>query len=602
MMNFPSAIALLSKDERKSALRLAPLIILRGFADMLGVAMIFPFLKILGTPELVDTNPYLSRVYGIGLFSSPESFVIAIGIAFILVLILTAALKVLTVYAVSRWLEERKYSISTRLLTVYLSQPYDFTLGRHSSELATNMLAETARVVSEVFRSISDIMLSVVTIVFMVTMLLVVDPTMTLLAIAVFSIIYAVLYLGVRRAMTRLGATILATNRMCYRVALEALAGGKQVRLLNRERSLLDSYRAAALRFARANATARIVRQVPRFVIELAAIGGIVIVTLVLMVRSGGAGSQGIASMLPVMGVFALALYRMLPAFQSGYAAIVSLRLSGAATEALRADLAHLPRLPALPEGRIEVLRFRESIALRGVGYTYPNASTPSLAKIDLRIPAGSSVGIVGHTGAGKTTLMDLILGLIEPSEGELLIDGKKLDHDQLRSWRANVGYVPQDIFLSDSSIAQNIAFGVPDDEIDEAQVRKAARMAQIEDFILNELPDGFETLVGERGVRLSGGQRQRISIARALYTEPEVIAFDEATSALDNDTESLVMGEIAKLVGQRTLIMVAHRLTTVRDCDMIVTLECGKVKSIGTYADLVKSDETLLSVVAGGR
>lgn len=602
MKNISTALSLLSRNEQKSALRLLPLVFLRGLSDVLGVALIFPFLKIMGSPQLISTNPYLSRAYEIGGFTSADSFVIAVGIGFVTVLILTSCLKILTTYAVSRWVEERKHSLATRLMTVYLRQPYEFMLSRHSSDLLTTMLSETVRVVNDVYRSLSEIALSLVTVVLMVIMLFIIDPVITLVAIGLFFALYAILFLTVRRMATRLGAVLLAENRTRFRIATEALSGGKQVRLLNRERSLIERYRPPSLRLAQANVKSNVLQQIPRFVIELVAICGVVLLTLIMMVRSGGVGSEGMAAVLPVIGVFALALFRMMPAFQKGYGAVVAFRLSGAAAEAIHADLSRMASLPALPKGPIEPMRFRDSIALRWVSYTYPNTTTPSLRDIDLTIPSGSSVGIVGQTGAGKTTLMDLILGLIEPTSGEFLIDGRKLDHDQLRSWRANVGYVPQDIFLSDATIAENIAFGMPRDEIDHDQVREAARMAQIEEFILKELPEGFETLVGERGVRLSGGQRQRISIARALYTKPEVIAFDEATSALDNDTESLVMGEIAKLAGQRTLIMVAHRLTTVRDCDMIVTLEWGRIKSIGTYDDLIKSDEGLLSVVSGGR
>lgn len=477
-----------------------PLIILSGFADMVGVAMIFPFLKILNEPGLIHSNQYLSYVYEYGAFQTADDFLIFIGVSFFSVLIATAALKILTVYVANRWLEGRIHSLSKRLLTVYLRQPYEAMLERNSSELVANMLSETGRVVSQIFRAFSEFVVSSVTLIFMVVLLLVVNPTVTILAMGAFSILYAILLLCVRRLTSRLGATILATNRVRHRLAWEALAGGKQVRLLNRERTLVESYAHPSIEFARANATSNTVRMAPRHIIESLAIGGTVLMTLVLMTRSGGIDSETMASIMPTLGVFVLAVYRMMPAFQRGYNAAVSLRLSNASAESILADFRSAANLPELPSASIQPLRFRESIEFRDVSYRYPGADSSGLRNINLTIKAGMSVGIVGRTGAGKTTLMDLILGLLEPTEGDILIDGRKLTPKEVRAWRTNVGYVQQDIFLSDATIAQNIAFGVPEDQIDRTRLRTAARMAQIEDYILNSLPEGYGTFVGERG------------------------------------------------------------------------------------------------------
>lgn len=599
MKSFSAALSLLSAKERRDGVWLLPLICVRGFADMIGVAIIFPFLKVITEPELVETNTYLAWAYSAFGFETIDVFVSALGLALIAVTILVALFKLFTNYIVLRWLELRVHAISSRLLTAYLRQPYEMLLRRHSSELVTLMMSETTRIVKEVYQPLADALISTVTLVFIVGLLVVVDPTITFFAILTLSIVYATVVLLVRRLSSRLGTTVLEMNRQRYRFATDSLTGAKQIRLLNREATMLQSYRGASKQFAEALATSRIVRTAPRFLVEGIMIGAGILLCLILLARNGGVSGTAVSETLPLLGLFAIAGFRMIPAFQKGYLSIVSLRLANAALDAVVNEFKDSAAFPALAKEPAEPLRFNRNIELRSLSYAYPGASAPSLCGLSLIIPAGSSVGIVGETGAGKSTLMDTLLGLLLPTEGQLLIDDAPLDHEMIRRWRANVGYVPQDIFLSDASIAENIAFGVPKDKIDGTRVREAARLAQIEQFIEKELPERFDTLIGERGVRLSGGQRQRISIARALYTEPEVIAFDEATSALDNATEASVMEEISRLAGSRTLIMVAHRLTTVRNCDMIVTLNGGRIEKVGTYDDLVGGHNSTLAPTA---
>ncbi|MEL6828558.1 MAG: ABC transporter ATP-binding protein [Pseudomonadota bacterium] len=582
-------LSILTSEERRSLLWLLPLICVRGFADMLGVALVFPFLTMISDPGIIQRDEYLSWIYDAGGFSTTDGFVVFVGGAFVLMVLFTAALKIVTVYCVNVWLEHRVHSLSHRLLATYLRQPYSFILTRNSNELVANMLSEVSRIVVDVFKPLTDVILAIVTLMFIIGLLIVVDPLVTFLAIGILGGLYAILFAVVRVLASRLGERLVAANRMRFRIAGEALAGGKQVRLLNRERALLDSYGAPSLMHAHANAKARLLRQTPRYVIEAIAIGGTVVLMLSLLSQNGGIGSESTASTLPLLGVFLLAGYRMMPALQNGYQSIVSLRVGSKALDVLRADLAHADMLPNLPQSTVKPKRLQKGIELRNVSFAYPGSEVASLRNINMTIPCGASIGIVGQTGAGKTTIMDLLLGLLLPSDGQFLVDGKELDDNEIRAWRANIGYVPQDLFLSDATLAQNIAFGIPNEQIDPTRLSEAAQAAQIEEFVLNELPDGFDTIVGERGVRLSGGQRQRISIARALYTRPGVIAFDEATSALDNETEARVMDQITSIAGTRTLIMVAHRLTTVRNCDTIVVMSNGEIEKITTYDQLTQ-------------
>ena len=326
----------------------------------------------------------------------------------------------------------------------------------------------------------------------------------------------------------------------------------------------------------------------PRHALEALAIGGILIVTLVLLTTESGEFSR----VFPVLVLFAFAGLRLLPAIQKLYSNVASLRFSGPALDALYADLEPTRAAVAVPlVTKGEPLPLRQRLELRNVTYTYPNAERPALSNLSLTIPAKSTVGFVGSTGAGKTTIVDVILGLLEPQKGEIVVDGVSITSENYHCWRQSIGYVPQHIFLADESVAANIALGAPPNKIDMQAVEEAARVAELHDFVIRELPQEYQTKVGERGVRLSGGQRQRIGIARALYHDPDVLLLDEATSALDNITERAVIDAVRNLAHRKTILIIAHRLTTVRICDELFLLERGRLKAQGTYSDLRKAD-----------
>jgi ABC-type multidrug transport system fused ATPase/permease subunit len=320
---------------------------------------------------------------------------------------------------------------------------------------------------------------------------------------------------------------------------------------------------------------------------------------MVLLLRADG----DLAAVLPTIGVFAFGTMRLMPAMQQVYGAFTNLRTGQRVLDDLHAEyttaLAELNARPRSAPGGAR-LPLREILELDDLSFAYPKAERPALRGVTLRIPAHSTVGIVGGTGAGKTTLIDLILGLLIPDSGEIRVDGRRLDRDTLRLWQQSLGYVPQSIYLVDDSVRANIAFGVPPGQIDDAAVERAARLAALHDFVTNELPEGYATVVGERGVRLSGGQRQRIGIARALYHEPDLLVFDEATSALDNITERVVMEAVNSMQGARTIILIAHRLSTVRNCDVIHLMEHGSVAASGTYDELVARNETFRRMATG--
>jgi ABC-type multidrug transport system fused ATPase/permease subunit len=349
----------------------------------------------------------------------------------------------------------------------------------------------------------------------------------------------------------------------------------------------LDRYAEYALCHARGNAAAGVISQLPRYALETIAFGGILLIVLYSLRTD-----QDIGKIIPLLSIYAFAGYRLLPALQQIFSSVSLLRVSLPALDVLHEDLcregAAADPVGALVEaGTLQPLPFARELRLREVTFSYSGAKTPSIDKLDLTIKLNSSVGLVGATGSGKTTVVDMILGLLAPDSGQLTADGVAIAGDAVARWQCNLGYVPQAIYLCDDTIVRNIAFGVPERDIDMSAVVRAARIANLQEFIETELTHGYFTVIGERGVRLSGGQRQRIGIARALYRDPAVLIMDEATSALDGVSEEAVMDALRTLSGQKTVIIVAHRLTTVKDCDVIYQMDHGRIASQGTYGEL---------------
>lgn len=577
------AIALLQPRDRRSGVLVLFLTVVRGISDVVGIAMIFPFVGVLADPTFIDENAFTSRIYeGFG-FTSTDGLLIALGMCLIAVLVTSSLLKAISQYATIRWVAMRRHRLSMRLISTYLRQSYETLLDRHSAVLCSHILSETQRVIGQVYKPIADIFGATVSIVLIVGLVALAEPMVTLVALATFGGAYVVIFFALRPWMRRLGFQLLEESRRRHSLLWEALGGAKQVKLLNREASAVASFGKSSGEFARISTTSDTLRALPRFALEALAFSGIVGLTLFVVMRGGGASDASLSEILPTLGLFLFAGYRLMPSLSQLYSASAAIRITESAVKALEEDLAEEGLLPALRPRPPEPLHLATSLEFRGVSYRYPNATYESLKDINLSIERGKKIGIIGATGSGKTTLIDVLMGLLHPTSGEILVDGRALDYEGTRSWRESVGYVAQDIFLSDASVARNIAFGLPDEEVDMDRVIASAKAAQIHDFVASELKEGYETEVGEDGVRLSGGQRQRIGIARALYGGAEVLVFDEATSALDNSTEHLVMEEIERLSHEHTIILVAHRLSTVRKCDLIVTLDGGRVVATGS-------------------
>jgi ABC-type multidrug transport system fused ATPase/permease subunit len=589
--------AMLHGRERLYFLLLLVMITVSGVIDMIGVASILPFLSVLADPAVIDEQPRLAMIYDLLEPRDTRQFLFLLGIVIFVIIVLGTAFKLFTMYALARFSHMRRFQIGQRLLAGYLRQPYVWFVSRHSSELVKTVLQEVDQMVGSALVPALKILAQAVTILFLLVLLIVVEPTVALGALGAIGLSYAGIFLFVRRLMLRIGHDRVTSNTGRFRVAGEALNGIKDVKLMGLEENYMRAFRPPARAHARTLMTEQVVTELPRYALEALTFGGMIALILVLLRNSDGT----LSGVLPILGLFAVAGLRMLPAVQNIYHSATQLRVGLAVLNVVHDDLLRLENTGSSFENPSrERLPLNDRIRLQGACYSYPDTEHAVLDELDLEIRAKSTVGIVGGTGAGKTTVIDVILGLLELDSGKLCIDGVELTRDRLRDWQNNIGYVPQQIFLTDDTVAANIAFGVPHDRIDMEAVERASRLANLHEFVTTQLKNGYHQMVGERGIRLSGGQKQRIGIARALYHDPEVLVFDEATSALDNITERAIMEAVASFSHSKTIIMIAHRLTTVEACDEIFLLERGRCVDRGTYTELVARNQTFRDMARG--
>lgn len=582
-------LALLSPSERRRGLFVVGLMIVMAFLEIVGAASVMPFLAVLARPEVIDEQPLLGWFYRISGVDSINNFLIVLGIGAFALIIFSAVFRIITKFAIYRFTEMRRHSIGSRLLEAYLKQQYSFFMSRHSDDMAKSILSEVDQLVALVLTPAFNILANAVVAVAIVILLIVVDPMLALIVGGTIGGSYALIYMAVRGLLGRTGQERATANSQRFTAAGDAISGIKEIKLLGREQVYLRRFSEPSRRFSSRQAISMTAAEVPKYLIEAVGFGGILGLALYLMIKGDGIGQA-----LPLLGLYAISGYRLLPAAQQIYSGVAKLRFGMPAVDEVYSDIV------SYGGGAKEVLTTPEpivplaSIALEDVSYTYPGAERPALQNMNMVIPVGASVGIIGGTGAGKTTTVDLLLGLLSPTTGSLRVDGTEISAGNVRAWQRSVGYVSQEIFLFDASIMGNIAFGVDPERIDMEAVERAAKAAQLHDFIVNELPMGYRTGVGERGVRLSGGQRQRIGIARALYSDPPVLVLDEATSALDTATESAVMEAVRSLHGKKTIIMIAHRLKTVEQCDRIFLLKDGKVWAEGDFGSLYANEPEL--------
>ncbi len=579
---------LLTSHERKISALLILMILIMALLDMVGVASIIPFIAVVTNPDLVETNVILkylfetSKKFGV---ENIQQFLIVLGGLVFLVLVFSLTFKALTTYFSLRFVQMREYSIGKRLIEGYLRQPYSWYLNKHSAELGKNILSEVGVVISTGLRPLIDLIANSMVTLSITILLVIVDPKLMLIVSCSLGIAYGLIYVFTSKFLKILGKERTEKNQLRFLAINEAFGAIKEIKVGGLEKNYIKRFSDSAEVFASNNSYALSIEQVPRYILEAIAFGGIMLVILYLMSQTGSFNNA-----LPIISVYVFAGYRLMPALQMIYRSVTLLTYSQTALGTLVKDFKELKK-EKLSEDKNFVF-FNKTITLKNINYSYPSSSREVLKNINFAIPAKTSVGLIGTTGSGKTTMVDIILGLLEAQKGTLEVDGNLITKKNARSWQRSIGYVPQHIYLSDDTVAANIAFGLNDQDIDQEAVEKASKLANLHLFVTEELPKKYQTKVGERGVRLSGGERQRIGIARALYHNPQLLILDEATSALDNQTEAAIMDAVNTLSKNITIILIAHRLTTLSKCDNIIKLKKGEIIDQGKFDRMIDIKE----------
>jgi ATP-binding cassette, subfamily B, bacterial PglK len=572
----------IDSKNRRQIFQIILLMLLASFAEMLSIGAIFPFLGVLVDPDQLLRFSIVQTLLDRWQLTSATQLLLPFSAIFCLITLVAAAIRLALAFATTRYSNAIGAALSLDMYRRALYQPYLVHVSRNTSEVISAITGKSGMVIGSVLTPLLQLISAVILFFGIFTALILISPKIALGAGAVFGFAYYLITRIVRHKLHKNSECISEESVRVMKSLQEGLGGIRDVLLDGTQEVYCNIYRAADYPLRLAYGSNSFLSSSPRFIIE--ALGMIFIVILAYFLSQQ---SQARGLTIPVLGALALGAQRLLPVLQQMYSSITTIR---GAKSILRDTLVLLNQsLPSSASHSAAKLTFAKSIQLDNIGFRYSFNSKRVLSEVNLTIPKGSRIGIMGATGGGKSTLLDIVMGLLEPASGSLRVDGVLIDAGNMGAWRSHIAHVPQSIYLTDASIAQNIAFGVDAKSIDYDRVKRTAVYAQLAKFI-DELPEGYDTQVGERGVRLSGGQRQRIGIARALYKQADVLVFDEATSALDGNTESEVMEAINSLSKDLTIIMVAHRLTTLKSCDLVVEVAQGVIKRVGSYNDLINS------------
>lgn len=573
---------------RKDRIKLGVIFVMMIFAsflEVLGIGLIPAFVVTIAEPDRVLNMVYIGPILENLDITTSQSLALFGAIILILVYIFKNVYLTFFKYIKIKFVKHKKIQLQDRVFKAYMAAPYTFFINRNSAELLRNVNSEVGKIINGTIMPILEIFLNIIMFALIIGGLLYLEPVITLITILMMGG-GGYVFLKITQKKTRESGKISrSASGDMNRVILQGLGGFKDARVLNREKLFLKQYNNFAKTQVKASIYQNVVKTLPKPIIETLLVVGILTVTLI-MVFEGREFTQ----IIPVLTLFGVAAVKLMPIFNSVIQQITTIRYSAYSVYAIFDDLEILENEHKEFRKKIlsntEKMELKNEIVLNSLSYHYPDANEYAVKNVSITIPKGKAIAFVGASGAGKTTLVDLILGLLTPQKGIIEVDGQDIQ-ENIRGWMKNIGYIQQSNYLMDERIFRNIAFGVPDDEVDDKKMKNAVEAAQLEELI-SKLPNGLNTRSGERGARLSGGQQQRIGIARALYNNPQVLVMDEATSALDNITEKYVIEAIERLRGDRTIIMIAHRLTTVQNCDVIYLMEEGEVIDSGTYEELL--------------
>jgi len=563
-----------------------------GLLEVVGVASILPFMQLMAEPNAIEKSSWLSSVYEYFQFESPRQMLIYSGIGIIILIGVTNIFTVFTTWLQYKFSWEIAHHLGVRLLRTYIYKPYDFYLDNNSSKIKAYIISEVGSLTGGVIIPIIEIFSRLFMSIIILSMLVFVDPKVAMVMFGGLGGAYLIIYLSQKNYLKRIGTHRINMNLLRYQSLQELLQGIKTIMVYNKREFFYDRYHYASREFSDIQPKYNLLLSIPRSLLEFLAFGSILGVTIYLYTDSGN-----IQSAIPRLSLYAVAGYRLLPAMQKIFTALAKLRHNFPIVNKLYTDLkkSHIDYKMKEP---VRALPFQEAVVLDNVSFKYENATRPVIDHLTIEIKKGETVAFIGSTGSGKTTLVDLFVGLLYPGKGKIIVDNAALTASNITQWQKQLAYVPQEVFLFDDSVASNITLGVAQEAIDYTQLEKATRLSDIYDFIKEDLPEGFDTKIGEKGVRLSGGQRQRLGLARALYQSPAVLVLDEATSALDSITEKSIIESLKKLPQDLTTIIIAHRLSTVKHADCIYILDEGKIIAKGTYDSLVDSNKSFQTMV----
>ena len=578
---------LLTPAQRKNFYFLQFLVILMALMEIVGVASIVPFISIIGDMSQLSGDTIYAKAYIISGIDSEFNFVIILGILVMSMLLIASVVSIFTVWQLTKFAYKTGAELADRLYSHYLKQDWLYHASGNSSSLIKKIATETPRTTQGVIVALMNMNAKIILAIFITTTVFLYDPIVGFSGFCIFTFAYLLMFSFVKVRLRRNGQVISEVYQKRFGLMNEGFGGIKEILLLGRDLDFINRFKETGKRMAYSLGHNAALGQSPRYFIELVAFGSIVMLVIYLFITHDG----NLVKIVPSLTIYAIASLKLLPAFQQIYSSVADIRANIPAFESIHQDLFDSSKTSHenLKDLKKRLI-LKNEISINNVSFSY-SKNDLVLNDLSFKIPARHVVGIVGPSGSGKSTLIDILLGLIQPNDGDLFIDDTKLDNKSKRSWQNNIGFVAQSIFLSDCSIAENIAFGIPKEQIDFDKVNKSIRLAHLEDFV-ESLRDGVNTEVGERGVQLSGGQRQRIGIARSLYNEAEVIIFDEATSSLDGVTEKMIMEAIHELGGEKTIIMIAHRLKTIEKCDQIFFINKGKLIDQGRYNELIERNE----------
>ena len=585
---------ILSPNEKRFTYFYFVFTIVVGLLDMLGAASIIPFMTILADPQIINENYFFksafefSNQFGV---DNKNDFLFLSGIVVLILYILSISSRALTAVLTFNFVFMREFTISKRLIEGYLHQPYEWFLNKNTSDLGKNILSEVSEIVKRTIMTFMLILAHSTVIIALLILLIIINYKIAI-SVGLFVIIfYLIVFNLIKKFLSKKGAERVEANTKRYKAAREAFSGLKELKLNGLENFYINQYSKASKIFAKSQYVFSSIHAMPRFFLEAIAFGGMILFTLILI-----SIYDDFSKFAALLVLYAIAGYRIIPGLQQIFSSLAEMRYSEKIFNNIHKDLTELSsnKLNTLSDDLNNKNKFliTKKIKLDKINYHYSNNKKFFIHQLDIEIPAYSKTGIVGSSGSGKTTLIDLILGLLTPISGSIKVDNKIIDSKNLKNWQKSIGYVPQDVYLSDDTLLNNIALGTEVNLIDEEKVINSSKIANLHNFVVKEFSEGYFTKIGEKGTRLSGGQRQRIGIARALYNDPQLLILDEATSALDNTTESEIVKSLENLEGKLTIITIAHRLSTIKNYDQIIFLDDGKITATGTFKELMEKNQ----------